>query len=231
MTGGVQGIAAQQYFKQFLTSLESGLGSLPDWRRTAFWRQSSFLQAWSRAKKASRRPEAVSTADLPHQYRSVPGTHAFKNMCGFNEAPLHVHACLCRSSASGDACHCIGSNSRPLQACVLPVRAEATWGRQPLLAPLARDKAASQQLEARSLLLAGQAGLCCNPQYAQTLRTKSHERCILCHLSAQGTVHSCGGPLNDNLCVAYSRAVSQSGKAESILCCMRGGVIAAGAPS
>ena len=31
--------------------MESGLDAPPDWRRTAFWRKSSFMQAWERAQR------------------------------------------------------------------------------------------------------------------------------------------------------------------------------------
>ena len=49
MTWLVQDSATHQHFeKHMLFLLESVVGPLPDWRRTAFWRKSSFVQAYER---------------------------------------------------------------------------------------------------------------------------------------------------------------------------------------
>ena len=61
-----------------------------------------------------------------------------------------------------------------LRFCGLLDRGEALDLGPALLVPSEAEKAAAEQLTARSLLLAGQAGLCCNPtcatRFAQTLK-------------------------------------------------------------
>lgn len=34
------------HYKDFLSNVESDLGTMPDWRTSAFWHNSSFQQAW-----------------------------------------------------------------------------------------------------------------------------------------------------------------------------------------
>lgn len=44
----------ERHFKLYLSILESELGALPDWKRTAFWEEDSFLQARQKAQELSR---------------------------------------------------------------------------------------------------------------------------------------------------------------------------------
>ena len=41
----------KRHFELILSTIESGLDEPPDWRKTAFWRKSSFMQAWQRAHR------------------------------------------------------------------------------------------------------------------------------------------------------------------------------------
>jgi hypothetical protein len=41
----------KRHFELILSTIESGLDEPPDWRKTAFWRKSSFMQAWQRAQR------------------------------------------------------------------------------------------------------------------------------------------------------------------------------------
>ena len=46
----MQGHYIEHFSRNLLSVMEAAVGPLPDWRRTAFWRESSFVQAWGRAK-------------------------------------------------------------------------------------------------------------------------------------------------------------------------------------
>lgn len=92
--------------------------------------------------------------------------------CSQPHHAAHAHACAgltptiaCRRRQVGNGFIIL----RPKQECGLPDREAATdkeeARRRYLAASLGNpDKAAAERLEARAMLLAGQAGLCCNPR-------------------------------------------------------------------
>ena len=49
--GPMQESAFRRHVQQHLSFVETVLGPLPDWRSTAFWRDSSFTQAWQKGKE------------------------------------------------------------------------------------------------------------------------------------------------------------------------------------
>lgn len=53
MIGPVQESGLKRAYDLYLSTMQSGLNALPDWRSTAFWRESSFLQAWQKAREWS----------------------------------------------------------------------------------------------------------------------------------------------------------------------------------
>ena len=87
----VQGPAAQAYFGLVLSTVEAALGSLPDWKSTAFWRNSSFLQAWSRALALPYPQEA--RADYHHHY-----------MCALIPLQPFMLSVLCSRPACSGVC-------------------------------------------------------------------------------------------------------------------------------
>ena len=153
VVGTVQGIGAHPALDEFISTVESAQRTVLDWRRSDFWRSSGFAPAWEAFKRKDWEPldiQAVVAADIR------------------DECALSLHCCSAfplppwgfHSRFPGTMCAL-----RPDTACGLPDRAAAVT-RDPQTGrpvPSAAEKAASELLQARSLLLAGQAGLCCNP--------------------------------------------------------------------
>ena len=80
LTGPVQDSGLKRHYDLYLATMESGLDAAPDWRRTAFWRESSFMQAQQKAQKLPRSGvETGAELDQPM-------------WCGL----LHHITCMCR---------------------------------------------------------------------------------------------------------------------------------------
>ena len=63
----VQGLAGQQYFNFLMSTAGAGLGPVPDWKRTAFWCNSSFVQASRMAHKLPPTQEAMAGLNRQRQ--------------------------------------------------------------------------------------------------------------------------------------------------------------------
>ena len=159
-TGPAQDSGLQRYYGDIVSTIERDMDEPPDWRKTAFWGQSSFMQAWQMWKL------------LPPSGRMETEPERERLRCALFPASswLHLHMLVhggpqipCRRSSMA-----MLFGTSPNQRCWLPGREAAAQANQAaLLAP--ENKAAAEQLEARALLLAGQAGLCCNPRRAMLI--------------------------------------------------------------
>ena len=130
------------------------MGCVLDWRRAAFWRRADFIETWRKAKETGLGSQAAAIAVL---LQSSPCVAASPSS-----------ACSSRVTCTCLPWHGRAWNQSWLNySCGLPVRAEARQVPQPGT-PVGSEleKAASELLQARSLLIAGQAGLCCNPRCA-----------------------------------------------------------------
>ena len=56
----MQDSAWRRHIQQHLSIVEGAMGSVPDWRRTAFWSNSRFMQAWRKAKELPESQEAAA---------------------------------------------------------------------------------------------------------------------------------------------------------------------------
>ena len=59
----MQDSAFRRHVQQTISFVESVSGPLPDWRSTAFWRDSSFRHAWQLGKQLKESEEAVAELD------------------------------------------------------------------------------------------------------------------------------------------------------------------------
>ena len=112
------------------------------------------------------------------------------SMRAYKDAML---ACALASLLGEHVC----ASAPPLNQCILAGlsgRAEAAQAFQARMAPSAQEKAAAQRLEARSLLLAGRAGLCCNPRCRRCSHSSALPLCgsVLCRLPAPHAVRDMG---------------------------------------
>ena len=55
------------YLRDFMANLESTLGCTPDWRHTAFWRETGVVEDWWRAREAAMESSMPSLAEFLQQ--------------------------------------------------------------------------------------------------------------------------------------------------------------------
>ena len=80
-----QGSAGQQHLSFFLSIATADLGAVPDWKKTAFWCDDSFLQAYYMAKQLP--PTQKAKADLQKLLEYAPTP--------LSKACSGIHNCLC----------------------------------------------------------------------------------------------------------------------------------------
>ena len=68
----VQGSAAQQYLELFLSVEGIAAGSVPDWKRTPFWRFPGYIPNWVRQRTSPVQSQAVSEVGLLNRCVLIP---------------------------------------------------------------------------------------------------------------------------------------------------------------
>lgn len=167
LVGFLQESKAKRHFELYLSTVQSGLGAVPDWKRTAFWHDSGFLQA-RRSAQERMQGRAEATDDSFWCSLLQPVKHL---TCTCMCVP-DTHILLCRRYHVA----CCAWFWGPTKSCGLPDRActaqDAVAAQDAEAALLAHPvKAAAEKQEAHALLLAGQAGLCCNPRFSTSCKT------------------------------------------------------------
>ena len=75
----------KRHFELMISTIKSGLDKPPDWRKTAFWRESSFKQAWQRAHRLPQSGvETLAEMEQPILCALIPAS-----------SWLNLHACAC----------------------------------------------------------------------------------------------------------------------------------------
>ena len=95
--GPVQGCAAFNEFKEFLSAMERDLGSALDWRRAAFWRERRFSAAWEalwcRIKDLPR-SRGSFREDVAKLLLEKAGCASYARPDTYISSYLHCNACL-----------------------------------------------------------------------------------------------------------------------------------------
>ena len=80
--GPVQGPAGRRYLNFLLSTAVADLGAVPDWKRTAFWCNDNFLQAFRMANRLPAAQQAMAEMVKQQKYASTPLSKACSRLLG-----------------------------------------------------------------------------------------------------------------------------------------------------